>query len=818
MMEHSGNGKRKGIMKPEIEILAPAGSYESMLAAVQAGADAVYIGGTRFGARAFADNPKEDMLLQAIDYVHLHGRKLYLTVNTLLKEEELTDQLYEYLLPYYRQGLDAVIVQDMGVLHFIRTHFPGLDIHASTQMTVTGVSGARFLKEQGVSRVVTARELSLPEISAIAGETGLEIESFVHGALCYCYSGQCLLSSMIGGRSGNRGQCAQPCRMPYRTEGMKRPEYLLSLKDICTLEILPELIESGIYSFKIEGRMKKPEYVAAVTSMYRKYTDLYLTQGKEAYCVAKEDRDMLLDIYNRGGFHTGYYHTRNGRDMVSLKRPNHAGIPAVKIGGMQGKSSIGTALTDLHAGDVLEWNERGDNYTLGSPVFKGEKVLLRLPSGQCLKKGMIVNRVRNQELLDRIEREFLLPKMQEKINGILILSPGVSAKLVVEYQGISVEVYGDIPEPAQNQPITEERLSKQLRKTGNTPFCFERLSIQLSGELFYPVQSLNELRRKALGELEKKLVSRWHREQPELSDRQGDYSEESVQNRPAAGRTEPVYTAFYALVETLPQFEVLCGRASVKRIYLDCNAVRSIWNSSTVKELTVEAKRCKKEIFLAMPHIFRASSEVRYEAGYQKIFEDTFDGILVRNLESIDFLQKHDYTGTIILDHNLYQFNREAQKFWKENGLPHGTAPLELNCRELKQVDMSRMELIIYGYLPVMTSAQCIRKTTEKCLHVPGQMTLTDRFRKSFLVKQQCDYCYNVMYNTDPLMLAGEYPEVKRLGPEALRLQFSAESVQEMQRILELYEAVFLKEIPFTESHPESDWSYTKGHFKRGIK
>ena len=249
--------------KRDVEILAPAGSFECLKAAVCAGADAVYVGGSRFGARAYADNFKEAELLEALDYVHLHGRKLYLTVNTLLKEQEIGD-LAGFLLPYYRQGLDGVIVQDFGAGEQIRNCFPDLELHASTQMTVTGAAGAAFLKEHGYVRVVPARELSLKEIRHIKEETGMEVECFVHGALCYCYSGQCLLSSMIGGRSGNRGQCAQPCRLPYSVEGGKSGD-LLSLKDLCTIDLLPELLKAGIDSFKIEGRMKQPDYVYRVT-------------------------------------------------------------------------------------------------------------------------------------------------------------------------------------------------------------------------------------------------------------------------------------------------------------------------------------------------------------------------------------------------------------------------------------------------------------------------------------------------------------------------------------------------------------------------
>ena len=308
----------------QVEVLAPAGSFESMKAAIAAGADAVYIGGSQFGARAYADNLDEDHMLEAINYAHLHGASLYMTVNTLVKEKEL-DSLFDYLNPYYMAGLDAVIVQDMGVFTYIREHFPDLDIHASTQMTITGAEGASLLKKMGASRVVTARELSLEEIARIHREVGVEIESFVHGALCYCYSGQCLLSSLIGGRSGNRGRCAQPCRLPYdvRKDGhscQPRDErYVMSLKDLCVLDILPDILEAGVYSLKIEGRMKSPRYTAGVVSIYRKYVDRYLKSGRKGYHVDPRDKKILLDLFDRGGFTDGYYVQHNGRDMVALK-------------------------------------------------------------------------------------------------------------------------------------------------------------------------------------------------------------------------------------------------------------------------------------------------------------------------------------------------------------------------------------------------------------------------------------------------------------------------------------------------------------------
>ncbi len=415
-------------MKREIEILAPAGSYESLKAAIAAGADAVYVGGNRFGARAYANNFSEEELLEAIDYVHLHGKKIYLTVNTLLKEKELERELYSYLLPYYRQGLDAVIVQDPGVLRFVREYFPSLPIHASTQMTITGADGARFMEEQGVERIVTARELSLQEIKEISEKTSLEIESFVHGALCYCYSGQCLYSSLLGGRSGNRGQCAQPCRLPYKVDG--KTSYVMSLKDLCTVEFIPDLAEAGIYSFKIEGRMKKPEYVAAVTSIYRKYADLYLQKGRKDYSVSREDKQILMDLYNRGGFHTGYYQMRNGKEMLSLHRPNHAGIKAVKVVSQQGKEIKAEAMTELHKGDILELPDK-ENYTLGQDVRIGQQISIGLRKGKKIGKGEVLNRTRNEKLLQELRKNFVEQKLQEKINGNLILSTEKDATLTL---------------------------------------------------------------------------------------------------------------------------------------------------------------------------------------------------------------------------------------------------------------------------------------------------------------------------------------------------------------------------------------------------
>ena len=804
-------------MKDRVEILAPAGSMECLKAAITAGADAVYTGGALFGARAYAHNLTEEELLEAIDYVHLHGRRLYLTVNTLIKDREMEKQMYDYLLPYYRQGLDAVIVQDIGLFRFIRKHFPDLPIHASTQMTLTGVDGAKFLEKEGAQRIVTSRELSMAEVKKIADETELEIESFVHGALCYCYSGQCLFSSFIGGRSGNRGQCAQPCRLLYRTPEAKRPQYLLSLKDICTLELIPEMIESGIYSFKIEGRMKKPEYAAAVAFQYRKYADLYLKYYEECpaeedpaayamkkYRVREEDRQMLLDLYNRGGFHTGYYHTQNGREMISLNRPNHAGVPAVKVLAKKGRNVTAKALTDLYPQDIIELpmrkgREKADNYTCKDAVRKGMNVQILVFADTPFKRDEIWMRTRNSTLIDTLREEFVNGKIKERICGTFRLYPQEKATLTVKCRDAEITVAGEKAQEALSQPMSRERIEKQLRKTGNTEFEFSFLKVEIGEKVFLPMQSLNELRREALETLEKVLCEKYRRS-GEVKDPEEDKTELSME--------EEVLSGWTASVRTAEQMEVILEEEAIGRIYVDCTMFPRIWEKDSYVEWITKVHAAGKEIYLVMPYIFRERTRRQYEAAYNRIFGAGWDGILIANYESFAFLKEHGYTGRIMTDYNLYEFNQESRKFWKEKGVFEFTAPVELTERELQDLRVKDGEVIVYGYLPMMISAGCIQKTTRGCLKKSGQTTITDRYRNPFVVKNECDYCYNILYNYVPLYLGDRMEEVYQIGPGRIRLMFTTERQQEVRQILSAYFEG--KELP--------EGTYTRGHWKRGIK
>ena len=791
----------------KIEILAPAGSYESFHAAIVAGADAVYAGGPKFGARAFAENFTEAQLLNAIDYAHLHQRKFYLTVNTLLKDYEI-EQLPEYLEPLYQRGLDAVIVQDMGVLNVVRQYFPDMDIHASTQMTVTGVNGAQFLKENGAVRVVPAREISLEEVRNIKSVTGMEMECFVHGALCYCYSGQCLLSSLIGGRSGNRGQCAQPCRLPYTVDGEKG--YLLSLKDICTLDIIPDLIEAGIDSFKIEGRMKRPEYVAGVTSIYRKYVDLYLKNPQKPYLVDDKDKEMLMDLFNRGGFHTGYYKQKNGRNMITIQKPNHIGVKIGDVLSQKGREVQMRALTDIAAGDLIEFKNEAQRYTTGKSCKQGEVITILAPKGMRLPAGEVLYRVQSPELLNTLSLKYSKGKVIEKLYGYISMEAGKAAKLVVCKDEYSVEVESEQQvEAASSRPLDEERIKKQLQKTGNTEFAFDMLDVELHGEVFLPMQQLNEMRRKALEELEKKIQDSFHRKTAEKKVLQ----EEILDT--ASVKLSKKENKLSVLVETQEQLEaVLENDNSVACIYVDSNLDTTGLDAELWNGISDRIHKKNIEVFLAMPRIFRNQTIEIFEQAYDSILTRYFDGMLIRSMEEYQFLKSKNYSGNIRLDYNLYIMNRFAKQFWKKQGITYGTIPVELNKSEIVNLDSKQDEMIVYGYIPAMVTAQCVTSTVHGCKKDCKITMLKDRYQNEFPVKNQCRDCYNVIYNTAPLYLIDLKEDLEELNAERYRIQFSIENRDEVKQILNQCNSMFSDEKGELFSQKDS---ITRGHFRRGV-
>ncbi len=742
----------------QVELLAPAGNYESFLGAIHAGADAVYLAGNQFGARAYADNFSEDEVCSAIRYAHLFKRKVYLTVNILLKDKEI-ELLYAYLKPYYECGLDGVIVQDLGAFQYIKEHFPGLELHVSTQMTLTGANGARLLKELGASRIVPARELSIEEIQDIKRKVDIEIEAFVHGAMCYCYSGLCLFSSILGGRSGNRGRCAQPCRLPYEVfyhdkKLTKEEQYVLSLKDMCTIQMIPELIESGIDSFKIEGRMKKPEYTAGVTAAYRKYIDRYYTD-KEHFWVTREEIESIKKLYVRSELQNGYYEKHNGREMVTLSKPSYSGS--------------------------------------------------------------------DEKLLHEIHHKYLINKKQLTVEAKMILSVGkpVICTVLHKETGTAVTVEGQVVEAASKHPVEEESIRKQMLKTGSTNFSFSSILIAMDIQIFIPLKAINEIRRNALEQLEAKLLHETLRI-ANCQEGTIDKTVEKVNTVTIVKNESDIQKekGLYAVVNTKVQFYALLKHDCVKRIYLSTDCLLD--TKKTLKERLAEFTRLSaesnKSFYLAMPHMIRKRSEKYLNELAEVIRTDLVSGVLVRNLEALGWLQQIGYQNRIVTDAQVYCFNKKS-KTVLHSMVDSMTVPYELNLKELLQLGLESMEIPVYGRIPMMITANCVHKTTKQCIGdscKEGEfLELKDRYKKKFPVVANCVHCFNTIYNSQPTSLHAYVPRFLECGAEGIRLDFTVETEQEVNQITTFFGKIYQntdikKEPPYKE--------FTKGHLRRGVE
>lgn len=832
------------------EVLAPAGTYECFRAAINAGADAVYLGGSMFGARAFAGNFEEAELIKAIRTAHLYGRKVYLTVNTLLRNDEL-EKLVQYVKPYYEEGLDAVIVQDYGVFAVLREAFPGLDLHASTQMTITGKYGAQLLKDMGAARVVPARELSAKEIRDIYDNVDVEIESFVHGALCYCYSGQCLLSSMIGGRSGNRGRCAQPCRLTYSANGISE-KYLLSPKDMCTIEAVPDILDAGVYSLKIEGRMKSPEYVAGVSYAYRKYVDMYLEKGRDGYRVEEQDIRQLMDLYNRGGFCKGYYYAQNDKSMMTFDRPNHQGIV---IGNIKNGELI--LSQEVNPGDVLEFPD-GSEYTTPTGKKSGR---LALPKGVLKnpKNGAAVYRTRNNELLGQLRAGYIDNDIKIPVRMEIFLKSGERACLKLLSGDKELVVYGDVLEPSDKRPAVREDVVKQLKKLGGTAFSSDEGSIvtEIQGSPFVPVRLLNDLRRNALEELESMLLSGYKRNHEYMKVQasmtagvlEADAAQENagvqeiadaqenavIQENTAAqcnaaceaGLTErrdylEGQHGITVQVMNKEQLEAVLRTAhnNVSRIYISTELSGidgAIMMKGMVDEYNagISANNRKIEVYMAMPYIFRDRAVTLFERKLEDVKAAGFDGMLIISPEELGYIREKGlyelYAGRVVADYDVYTYNKAAFDEYIRLGIHDFTLSEELNAGQLRGLCRSvqdrniYLEKLVYGYLPLMVTAGCTLKYTskDKPCGRPGVYYLTDRKGKQLAALNSCSYCYNLIYNSVPEYLLDKPDEIRNMGVDALRLSFSIEGADEVENIMKM--------------NADSVKAYTRGHYNRGV-
>lgn len=764
-------------MNHKLELLAPAGNLDIFKSVIDAGADAVYFGGSSFGARAYATNFTMEEASAAIDYAHLFGRKAYLTVNTLLKNTEIERQLFSYLKSYYEAGIDAVIVQDMGVFSMLRAYFSNLLIHASTQMTVANVEGAKYLEKLGASRVVTSREMSIDEIAAIHANSSIEIETFVHGALCVCYSGQCLMSSFLGGRSGNRGRCAQPCRLPYKLYDEREKQlsltgdYLLSPKDLCGIEDLSALASAGVMSFKIEGRMKQMEYATGVVSIYRKYLDA-MEEGITRP-VAEEDKNLLYRLGNRCGFTNRYFYEKNHKDMITYKEPSHK------------KEDVPT---------------------------------MTMPPSEIALSGVVT------------------AKMGQPLSlTVYVLNENVHGDSIEGQELMQFASVGEVVAPAKNRPMREEELLSRIHKTGGTHFFFAKLTAEVDEGIFVPVGALNQLRRDALDGITQEILAHAKRKYDgipfsSLEDQIADTGKKKDVIKefsaiPSADFSEKVYDLFVTC-ETRVQWQEALRSSSVKRlgIALEClvsNEGQILSGAAVeerVKTYAKEARDAHKAFIIVYPIICRQTTLDLL--GRYRILSDAevVDGILAKNYDTLGFLDHVLFPREkTILDHRLYTYSNRAKESFLQLGYKRLCTPVELHKKELAHCENENSDFILYGRQILMVTANCQQKNAAHCTQQSTTHFLLDRKNVRFPVKNECAFCYNKIYNSKITSLFSEAETIKRLFFAGHRIDFSYESAEEAHQILSLYERGFYgRKMDDLDASKEN--TYTKGHFHRGVE
>ncbi len=795
----------------KVELLAPAGSYETLQAVIAAGADAVYIGGSRFGARAYADNPEEDELLQAIDYAHLRGARVYLTVNTLLMDREI-GELYAYIEPYYRAGLDAVIVQDLGVLSFLRSHFPDLPVHLSTQMTVTDAEAAELF-DRGVTRIVPARELSLSEIRSMRRDCGLELEIFVHGALCYCYSGQCLMSSLIGGRSGNRGRCAQPCRKKYTyTEGSFRREgYLLSLRDQCLLPRLHELLKTGIHSLKIEGRMKRLEYAAGVTAVYRKWIDRWYDLGEAEYLSylkrkpeeMEADMEMLAELYNRGGFCEGYVFGEKGDTMVWKERPNHTGVrvgtATVRLIGNR-LIAVPTFRKPIGPSEVIEVRSK-EEHLLGewtTPKDMENYKIDAIPIAGKAAIGATVNlwRMKKEPLLTELKGRYGAPA-EIPLNGLFTAVSGgeMSLSIGAEGEDYLVTVTGPAPEAARENPATEQEVREKLTRTGGTSYVFKELEIMLGDGLFLPASALNRLRREALTAYENAFLRDFRRTNAIETIETADSSAE--RSGPRTVQTKPARVT--VSVMTRQQAEAVQFCPAVTDLYIDMEG-----DYEACLNVPCEIPRR-----LILPRALRGERRDETLSRAEKLVSAKgLAGLVVRTPDQLSFVIRRGIPFET--DRTLYCMNSTAVEYLLGKGAEAVTFSEELRKDELPR---SRKALLtVYGRSVAMVSEQCLRKTLRQCGKPGAAGLLTDGEGEHFPTLAVCRYCHGLIYNSHIMSLLPVWNEIPMGRIGGVRADLTLESGSEAASVLsDLSAALAGRKVP---AHPGE----TKGHWNRGAE
>ncbi|WP_317853684.1 DUF3656 domain-containing U32 family peptidase [Chakrabartyella piscis] len=806
-------------MNRKPELLSPAGSMESLKAAVCNGCDAVYLGGKSFSARQSAGNFSLEEIEEACDYCHLRGVKVYVTVNTLYKEKEMADFLV-FVGKLYAMGVDALILQDTGAAQLVHAQYPDFMLHASTQMTANSLADVKHWDSMGFSKIVLSRELSVDEIQEIVAEAEAEIETFIHGALCVSYSGQCIMSSMLGGRSGNRGRCAQTCRLPYtlyKGTNQMQEGYLLSPKDVQTVTILPQLIEAGIASLKIEGRMKNPEYVAGVTGIYRKYIDLYFA-NPEGYAVATEDIKALTQLFNRGGFTEGYYTSTAGADMMSIERPKTWGLKIGIVDDYIPKYKRLTIRTrePLVPGDGIEvWTSRGPH--VGTYLSKHSKAgeVIAISMEGDIQKNDVVYRTYGKSLTDTLNKTWEKDSRKLPIYGVLRvkLDQPISLQLT-DMGGSSVFVTGEVVKRAENQPILPMKLRQQTEKMGATPFVFENLEVDVDRDIFVNISGVNQLRREAAEALEAAIIKRSkHKElQPKIEEK--------------AQKPFVLQKKVHALVCEMSQLEGILPLKGIEAIYFELT-------QKNERHFDAAIEYCKEkgiQFYAALPQITRQWKLAKDTELISRVMEKDVDGFLIRSAGQL--AQVKNSGKKIVVDYTLNVMNEEGVNFWKQQGADVVCVSVESNLEEINQYADADCQMVVYGYLPLMKTQQCPignfvggKEGNLYCSEKnSGELYfLKDRKDMKFPLHPDCESCVCTILNSKPMFTLKFYNEILESVTGTVRLDFTKEGGARTNKVAKAYAEMTdnwekVSDATRVLLDEMNDRGNTKGHFFRGVE
>ena len=801
----------------DVELLAPVGSFEALKAAVQNGANAVYLGGKDFGARASANNFDRDELKEAVKYAHIRGVQVFVTTNTLRKENEIEDFL-EYAKFLYDIDVDAIILQDIGMARLIKRELPDFELHASTQMVAHSLEDVKYLESVGFDRVVLAREVTVEEIKYICDNCKADIEVFVHGALCVCYSGQCLMSSMIGNRSGNRGRCAQPCRQRYELIDVYTGEvvnsngdYLLSPRDLNAIEEIDKVIDAGVHSLKIEGRMKRPEYVATVIDGYRKTIDEYLATNK--LNVSDETINDLYTIFNRK-FTKGLLLGDVGKDMMNSQLPNNQGLYVGTVVDYNKKAKrlkIKLANTlkkgdgiNLGGGTIGRIIKNGNIETIG---YKGETIELDFV-GEA-RKGQIVFKTSDSELMDRVQATFTQDKefVKNIIDAKITIKLGQKPILTLkDRHSNEATIEGDkIVEEAMKVALSKEKVETQLRKLGNTPYELDLLEVELDDNVSLPISLLNQMRRDCIELLDKERVSIKNRK----------YKNKTVKYKPVLYNRNK-QQGISVKVKNLEQLEsaLECG---VDRIYYE--------DTNTIDKGMSLAMKYDKKVIYSAPRIIR-NKEYNHLA---KANNAGVESVQVGNYGSIDYFKDKKLN----IDYYLNAFNSETINYYKEIGADTLCISQELNINEIKETikytDIN-IESVVYGYTPLMITEYCpmgviVRdckkdKRVAKCKE--SIYALRNSKGDEFRVSQDI-FCRSTIYNSNVTCMLDNLYELHEIGINVLRLDFTLEDKDTVKEVIEAYQEVLSNDYKLgtkaTKLYNKLDEKgTTAGHYYKGVE